>query len=87
MICAEDVEHIQHIISPSEQLAPTEYLKRHNGLAKIIHQKLAEVAELIEEKSPYYMYTPANVMENDNFRLYWNRNRLTKKTILLTDLI
>jgi hypothetical protein len=53
-----------------EQLARTEYLKRHDGLAKIIHQKLAEVAELIEEKSPYYKYTPAIVLENDNFKLY-----------------
>jgi len=63
------------------KLAPTEYLKRHDGLAKIIHQKLAEVAELIEEKSPYYKYTPANVLENDNFKLYWNRSILTDKTI------
>jgi hypothetical protein len=60
---------------------PNEYLKRHDGLAKIIHQKLAEVAELIEEKIPYYKYTPANVLENDNFKLYWNRSILTDKTI------
>ena len=39
-----------------EQLAPTEYVKRHDGLAKIIHQKLAEAAELIDDKSPYYKY-------------------------------
>jgi hypothetical protein len=64
-----------------EQLAPTEYLKRHDGLAKIIHQKLAEAAEVIEEKRPYYKYTPANVLENDNFKLYWNYSILTDKTI------
>ena len=56
MSCAEDVEKIrrrsQHISVACEKLAPTEYLKRHDGLAKIIHQKLAEVAELIEEKNP-----------------------------------
>jgi hypothetical protein len=52
--CGKELETIQHITVACEQLAPTEYLKRHNGLAKIIHQKLAEVAELIEEKSPYY---------------------------------
>jgi len=55
--------------------------KEHDGLAKIIHQKLAEAAELIEEKSRYYKYTPANVLENDNFKLYWNRSILTDKTI------
>jgi 1,4-alpha-glucan branching enzyme len=72
---------IQHITAACEQLAPTEYLKRHDGLAKIVHQKLVEVAELNEEKSPYYKYTPANVLENDNFKLYWNRSVLTDKTI------
>jgi hypothetical protein len=51
--------------------------------AKVIHQKLAEAAELIEDKSPspYYKYTPATVLENDNFKLYWNRSIITDKTI------
>ena len=44
---------IQHITVACEQLAPTEYVKRHDGLAKVIHQKLAEAAELAEDKSPY----------------------------------
>jgi len=79
--CGKESETIQHIIAAREQLAPTEYLRRHDRLAKIIHQKLAEVAEFIEEKSPYYKYTPANVLENDNFKLYWNRSILTDKTI------
>jgi len=82
---AEDMEKkseiIQHITAACEQLAPTEYVKRHDGLAKIIHQKLAEEAELMEDKSPYYKYTPANVLENENFKLYWNRSILTDKTI------
>jgi hypothetical protein len=72
---------IQHLTAACEQLAPTEYLRRHDRLAKIIHHKLAEVAKLIKEKSPYYKYTPANVLENDNFKLYWNRSILMDKTI------
>jgi len=75
------IRDIQHITAACEQLAPTEYVKRHDGLTKIIHQKLAEVAELIDDKSPYYKYTPANVLENGNFKLYWNRSILTDKTI------
>ena len=72
---------IQHIIAACEQLAPTEYVKRHDGLAKIIHQKLAEAAELIDNKSLYYKYTPANVLENETFKPYWNHSILTDKTI------
>ena len=42
---------IQHITAACEQLAPTEYVKRHDGLAKVIHQKLAEAVNLTEDKS------------------------------------
>ena len=47
----------------------------------IIHQKLAEAAELMDDKSPYYKHTPANVLENENFKLCCNRSILTDKTI------
>jgi len=79
--CGKESETIQHIIAACERLAPTEYLKRHDGLAKIIHQKMAEAVELIEEKGTYYKYTAVNVLENDNFKLYWNRSMLTDKII------
>jgi hypothetical protein len=71
----------QHITVACEQLAPTEYVKRHDGVAKVIHQKLTEVAEFIEDKSTYYKYAPATVLENDNIKLYWNRSIITDKTI------
>ena len=77
----KESETIQHITAACELLAPTECVKIHDGLAKIIHQKLAEAAELIEGKCPYYKYTTANVLENENFKLYWNRSILTDKTI------
>ena len=79
--CGKESETIQHITAACEQLATTEYVKRHDGLAKVIHQKLAEAAELIEDKSPYYKYTQANVLENENFKLYWNGSILTDKTV------
>jgi len=79
--CGKESETIQHITAACEQLASTEYAKRHDGVPKVIHQKLAEAAELIEDKCPYYRYTSANVLENDNFKLYWNRSIITDKTI------
>ena len=36
---------------------------------------------MIDDKSPYYKYTPANVLEIENFKLYWNCSILTDKTI------
>jgi hypothetical protein len=79
--CGKESETIQHITAACEQLAATECVKRHDGVAKVIHQKLAEAAELIADKSPYHKYTPANVLENDNFKFYWNRSILTDKTV------
>jgi len=79
--CGKESETIQHITAACKQLAPTEYVKRHDGLAKVMHQKLAETTYLIVEKSPYYKYTPASVLENNNFKLYWNRSILMDKTL------
>jgi hypothetical protein len=79
--CGKESETIQHITAACEQLASTEYVKRHDGVANVIHQKLAEAAELIADKSPHYKHTPASVLENDNFKPYWNRSTLTDKTV------
>jgi len=68
--CGKQSETIQYITASCEQLAPTDYVKRHDGLAKIIHQKLAEAAEFIDNKSLHYKFTPANVLENKSFKLY-----------------
>jgi hypothetical protein len=81
--CGKESETIEYITAACEQLALTECVKRHDRLAKIIHQKMAEAAELIDDKSPHYKYTPAGVLENENFKLYWNRSMLTDKTIPL----
>jgi len=53
-ICAKESDTIQHNTAACEQLGPTEYLKRHCGLGKDIHQNVSEAAELIDDKSPYY---------------------------------
>jgi hypothetical protein len=50
--CRKVPETIQHITAACEQLASTDYAKRHDGVAKVIHHKLAEAAELIVDKSP-----------------------------------
>jgi ribosomal protein L37E len=67
--CGKESEAIQHITAACEQLASTNYVKRRDGIAKVVHQKLAEAAALIEDGHPYYKYTSASVLENDNFKL------------------
>jgi hypothetical protein len=79
--CGKEPETIQHITAACEQLAPTECIKRRDEVAEVVHQKLAEAAELTEGKCPYCRYKPANVLENDNFKLCWNRSIITDKTV------
>ena len=84
--CGKESETIQHITAACEKLASTEYVMRHDGLAKIIHQKLAEAAEFIDDKSPYYKYTPASVLENEISSCTGIAAYLRAKQYLLIDL-
>ena len=36
---------------------------------------------MFDDERPYYKYTPTNILENEIFKLYWNRSILTDKTI------
>uniref|UniRef100_A0A2H1WV36 SFRICE_037759 n=1 Tax=Spodoptera frugiperda TaxID=7108 RepID=A0A2H1WV36_SPOFR len=51
-------ESIRHIISDCGRLANSEYLHRHNQVAKIIHQQLALHYRLVEFEVPNYKYVP-----------------------------
>ena len=82
MRCAEDVEKNRRRSNTCEQLAPTENVKRQDGLSKVTHQKVAEAGLIVDKNTRYkYSYIPAVVLEKDNFKLYCNRSILTDKTI------
>jgi hypothetical protein len=42
-------------------MASEEYIKRHDNVAKIIHQKLAYEYQPIKEKVPTFKYEPDSV--------------------------
>lgn len=80
--CAHPGESLRHVISGCSALANTEYLHRHNQVAKILHQELAHKYGLVNQRVPYYKYSPAPVLENDRAKLYWDRSVITDRTIL-----
>jgi hypothetical protein len=61
-------------------LAVKEYVNRHNNIAKILHHKLAMKRGLIETSIPYYKYTPHMILENERYKLYWDRTIITDTT-------
>nr|QVK45139.1 GST [Pagiophloeus tsushimanus] len=79
--CQMFPETIDHVISGCKLLAGTEYVKRHDTAAKIIHQELALKHHLIMEKIPYYKYQPESVLENREVKLYWDTTIHTDRTM------
>lgn len=80
-MCHHPHETIDHIMAGCEVLANAAYTQRHNEVAKILHQQLALQCGLLEEIVPNYRYLPAPVLENDRFKLYWDRTVLTDRFI------
>jgi hypothetical protein len=58
-------------------LAQSEYKKRHDIFAKIIHMNLAVKFNLLKNTQPHYSYKPESCLENDNYKLYFDRTVLT----------
>jgi hypothetical protein len=78
-ICGTEGETIEHIISSCTVLAQSEYKKRHGHdiFAKIIHMNLAVKFNLLKDTQPHYIYKPESCLENDNYKLYFDRTVLT----------
>jgi len=80
-MCYMESETIEHILNGCKVLTNTEYLSRHNQVAKIIHQELAIRFGLVQEPLPYYRYEPQSVMENNKAKIYWDKEIRTDKTV------
>ncbi|KAF2893595.1 hypothetical protein ILUMI_12577 [Ignelater luminosus] len=80
-VCNQQQETIEHIIAGCSILASTDYIRRHDYVAKIVHQHLALHHNLIESKVPHYKYSPKILLENSNTKLYWNQSVITDRTI------
>jgi hypothetical protein len=76
------VETIERIISSCTVLAQSEYKKRHDIFAKIIHMNLAVKFNVLIDTQPHYSYKPESCLENDNYKLYFDRKVLT--TVIYT---
>jgi hypothetical protein len=71
--CEKGPETIEHITGSCTSLANMQYLHRHNNVTKIIHQQIAIDKKLLTMYTPYYKYTVTEVLENQRYKLYWDR--------------
>jgi hypothetical protein len=72
-ICGTEGETIEHTISSCIVLGQSEYKKRHDIFAKIIHMNLAVIFNLLKNTPPHYSCTPESCLKNDNYKLYFDR--------------
>jgi hypothetical protein len=79
--CKNQQETTEHITSGCSLLAPTEYTHRHNNICKQLHLAICKKHQLTEITDPWYTYKPQTIIENDEIKLYWNRDILTDRTI------
>lgn len=81
-ICGQKPETIQHITSACSVIANTRYLHRHNLTCAIIHQAITKryLSEALKE-GPYYEYAPEAVTENERYKLYWDLQISTDRSV------
>lgn len=79
--CHLQQENVEHIIGGCKILAGTSYTERHNIAAKIIHQEIALTHNLIKDTKAYYQYTAESILEDKNYKLYYDLTIHTDKTI------
>ena len=80
--CKGQLETIDHIISGCQNLAQNEYTKRHNNVVNIIHQKILKNCEFPYETGSYYKWKPPPVIENEKYKIYYDRTILSNNTFL-----
>ena len=69
----ETGETISHIVSECSKLAPREYKRRHDSVARMVHQKLCEKLNL-KKSEKWYLHNPQTIRENFNHKLIWDMN-------------
>lgn len=79
--CSQAPETIQHVTSSCPVLAPREYTDRHNAMARAFHQAISLKYGLIKNKKKIHEYSPKEVQENDEVKVYWDHPLITDRPI------
>jgi hypothetical protein len=78
--CHGPPETIHHLLSACPELAPKEYLHRHDQVCKYVHWCVCKDAGLdVPEK--WHEHQPQSVVENASTKILWNMPIITDRTI------
>lgn len=72
-MCGAREETVMHILSECEKLAQSEYRKRHDKVATIIHWELCGLHGF-DRSEKWYDHQAAAVLESDDVKILWDFN-------------
>ena len=70
-MCGQKGESFYYLISECGDLAQCEYKRRHDDGARYVHWQLCQEAG-IESSDKWYKHKPESVMENNDYKIYWD---------------
>ena len=80
-LCDKAVETVMHVLAECSQIAQSEYLVRHNQVARYVHWRLLENHGFIVDGQQWFQHEPTAVVENENAKILWDFNIYTDHVI------
>ena len=79
-MCKNKDETVSHLLTGCSKLAPTEYIRRHNEVARLVHRNICESYN-IEVRRPRWKHEPEAVTENQEVKILWDFDIRTDRHI------
>ena len=79
-LCHQTAETLDHLLSSCEVLAKTEYIVRHNTVAKYIHWCICR-ASGFDCSSVWWNHQPLSVLDSEQYMIMWDKAILTDLTV------
>lgn len=79
-LCRDKDETIDHLVSGCSKIAQTEYKKRHDNVASMIHWNICKNIGAPVKKN-WYNHYPGKVVENDRGKILWDFRIQTDRRI------
>ena len=79
-LCNSADETVAHLLTSCSKLAATEYLTRHNEVARLVHRNICE-AHGVEVTHPSWQHAPQPVTETDHAKILWDFEIRTDRRI------
>ena len=73
-------ETVAHLLTACEQLAGTQYLRRHNEVARIVHWNICKHFNIKRGKK-HWLHVPEKVIDNSEVKILWDFEIRTDRVI------